>query len=341
MAAAITARSPTPLFITWLAVEITICSTRLAVLIVARRRALRCRPTPTDLNLILSIAWNGSVGYGALISVATGDWVGATLACVSAGAMVGGICFRNFSAPRLCGAMIVLSLGPTIPGALLAAQPLMLVLLFQVPMYLAAMTMACFKLNRMLIATMPSEPRTTAAPGTTNSRGSPIGPASSGPWRTCCRDRTLPTRQWPCFISISTPSRRSTTPAVTQATGCWKAWPSACAACCAWRYDMKIARIALAAALIFGSIAAASAQGAGGGAGAGGGSGAGAGAGAGAGGAGSGDGGAGGAGGSAAGGGGQSDSPAATSGQGAGPSRTPSSANPGATINEPKSRTGR
>ncbi|TYL96683.1 GGDEF domain-containing protein [Bradyrhizobium rifense] len=157
VAAAITARSPTPLFIAWLALEIAICATRLAVLIAARRHALAHRPTPTDLNLILSIAWSGSVGYGALISLATGDWVAATLACVSAGAMVGGICFRNFSAPRLCGAMIVLSLGPTIPGALIAAQPLMLVLFFQIPMYLAAMTMACFKLNRMLIATMRAE----------------------------------------------------------------------------------------------------------------------------------------------------------------------------------------
>lgn len=157
MAAAITARSPSPLFIAWLAVEIAICLTRLAVLILARRRALTRRPTPTDVNLLLSVAWNGSVGYGALISLATGDWVAATLACMSAGAMVGGICFRNFSAPQLCGTMIVLSLGPTIPGALLAGEPLMLVLFFQIPMYLAAMTMACFKLNRMLIATMRAE----------------------------------------------------------------------------------------------------------------------------------------------------------------------------------------
>ncbi|MGY3355267.1 diguanylate cyclase (GGDEF)-like protein [Bradyrhizobium sp. GM0.4] len=157
VAAAITARSPTPLFIAWAAVEIAICLARLGVLILARRRALARRPTPTDLNLLLSVAWSGSVGYGALISLATGDWVAATLACVSAGAMVGGVCFRNFSAPRLCGTMIVLSLGPTIPGALLAGQSLMLVLFFQIPMYLAAMTMACFKLNRMLIATMRAE----------------------------------------------------------------------------------------------------------------------------------------------------------------------------------------
>ena len=157
VAAAIAARSPTPLFIAWFALEIAICLARLTVLVVSRRRALRHDVTPTDINLVLSIGWSSSVGYGALISLATGDWVAATLACVSAGAMVGGICFRNFSAPRLCGAMIVLSLGPTIPGALMAGRPLMLVIFFQIPMYLAAMTMACFKLNRMLIATMRAE----------------------------------------------------------------------------------------------------------------------------------------------------------------------------------------
>lgn len=90
VAGAIAARSPTPLFVAWLVIEIVICLTRLAVLIVARRRALRHRPTPTDVNLLLSNASSASVGYGALISLAIGDWVAATLACVSAGAMVGG-----------------------------------------------------------------------------------------------------------------------------------------------------------------------------------------------------------------------------------------------------------
>ena len=73
---------------------------------------------------------------------------------------------------------------------------------------------------------------------------------------------------------------------------------------------MKIARLALAAAFMFGSIAAATAQGGGAGGG--------------------------GAGGGAGGGGG--DSPAATTGQGA--SSSPSAVNPGATQNDPKSREG-
>jgi len=157
VAAVIALHSPTPPFLAWFAIEITICAARLAVLLVARRNALARRPTPTDLNIILAVAWSASVGYGVVISLASGDWVVATLACLSAGAMVGGVCFRNFSAPRLSGTMIMLSMAPTLPGALIAGEPLMLVVGLQIPLYLTAMTAACFRLNKMLIATMRAE----------------------------------------------------------------------------------------------------------------------------------------------------------------------------------------
>ena len=65
----------------------------------------------TSLYILLGLAWAASVGYGTFISLTSGDWVVATLACLSAAAMVGGISFRNFGAPRLAGAMIVLTLG--------------------------------------------------------------------------------------------------------------------------------------------------------------------------------------------------------------------------------------
>lgn len=157
VATVIALHSPTPPFIAWLVIEIVICSARLAVLLIARRRAETRRPTPTDLNIILAVLWSASVGYGVVVSLASGDWVVATLACLSAGAMVGGVCFRNFSAPRLSGTMIVLSMAPTLPGALIAGEPLMLVVGLQIPLYLTAMTAACFRLNKMLIATMRAE----------------------------------------------------------------------------------------------------------------------------------------------------------------------------------------
>jgi diguanylate cyclase (GGDEF)-like protein len=155
--AAIAVRQPTPLFFAWLILEITICLARVIVLITARQAALKRRKTPTDIYLLLGIAWSASVGYGVVICMASGDWVAATLAGSSAAAMVGGICFRNFSAPRLVATMIVLSLGPSVPGALLGGEPLLFVVFAQVPVYLTAMTQAALMLNKILVATMRAE----------------------------------------------------------------------------------------------------------------------------------------------------------------------------------------
>jgi hypothetical protein len=157
VSAAIAARQPTAPFIAWAIFEIAVCLARLMVLIVARRAALEHRKTPTDVYLLLGVAWSGSVGYGVIVSLTSGDWVVATLACLSAAAMVGGICFRNFGAPRLAGTMILISAGPCVAGAALAGEPLLYVMFVQAPMYCFAMTAAAFKLNKMLIATMRAE----------------------------------------------------------------------------------------------------------------------------------------------------------------------------------------
>jgi diguanylate cyclase (GGDEF)-like protein len=157
VSAAIAIRQPTAPFIAWFVLELTICLARLAVLVSANRAAIAHRETPTDLHLLLAVAWSASVGLGVIVSLTYGDWIISTLACLSAAAMVGGICFRNFSAPRLAATMIVLSLGPIVPGVALAGQPLLHIVYFQVPLYLAAMTAAAFRLNKMLVAVMHAE----------------------------------------------------------------------------------------------------------------------------------------------------------------------------------------
>ncbi|AIT26346.1 putative membrane protein [Bordetella holmesii 44057] len=72
-------------------------------------------PTHTDVYLLLAVAWAASVGYGVTISALSGDWIAITMTCLSAAAMVGGICFRNFGAPRLTAVMVVLALGLASP----------------------------------------------------------------------------------------------------------------------------------------------------------------------------------------------------------------------------------
>ena len=134
-----------------------ICASRLAALLIARRAASERRATPTDLYLSLGLLWSASIGYGGFVSLTTGDWIIATVACSSATAMVGGVCFRTFSAPRLATTMMLLSLGPFVPAVIIADEPLLYVVLLQVPLYLTAMSAAAYNLNKMLIATMQAE----------------------------------------------------------------------------------------------------------------------------------------------------------------------------------------
>lgn len=150
-------RIPTLPFILWCAFETLCCVVRLAVLLVAQRRAARQQPTPTDLYLLLGIAWAGGVGFGTFISLTSGDWVAATLACLSAAAMVGGICFRNFGAPRMAGLMIFLTLGPCCFAAPFLGEPMMLIVFMQIPFYLYSMSRAGYRLNAMLVSTMRAE----------------------------------------------------------------------------------------------------------------------------------------------------------------------------------------
>lgn len=157
VAGVLAAREQTPLFISWFVFEIVIGAVRFIVLTASRRAALARRPTPTDIYLLLQLLWSSGVGYGALISLASGDWVSSTLACLSGAAMVGGVGFRNFGAPRLAGAMMATSLVPFVLGAALSGEPLLYVLFLQVPFYLTAMIIAAYNLNRMLVTTMQAE----------------------------------------------------------------------------------------------------------------------------------------------------------------------------------------
>lgn len=154
---AIALRHPTALFIGWALAELLLALVRLPVLIAGRRAMGSGRRGPSDVYILLALCWAGIVGFGSFICLLSGDWVVATLACLSSGAMVGGICFRNFAAPRLAAAMILLSLGPCVAGGLLSGEPIMLVVTIQIPLYLFAMSGAAFRMNRMLIERTQAE----------------------------------------------------------------------------------------------------------------------------------------------------------------------------------------
>ncbi|WP_439574687.1 diguanylate cyclase [Phreatobacter sp.] len=157
VAAIVTALHPQPAFILWLAAEALVCGWRLAVLVRAHRLAALGERTPTDIYLVLALAWSATIGLGAFVSLTMGSWPAAVLACISVTAMIGGMCFRNFAAPRLTLAMMALSLIPLAAGALVTGQWVLIAVAVQVPLYLAGMGQAAYRLKDMLVTTMKAE----------------------------------------------------------------------------------------------------------------------------------------------------------------------------------------
>lgn len=157
VAAVATVRHPTALFFLWLSIELVLGIARLGVVIAGKRARALGRSQPVTTAMLLSCAWAASVGFGAYISLATADWLVATIACVSAAGMVSGICLRNFGTPRLVAAMMVLSLAPCAIGALLSKEPILLIIAVQLPILMIAIGSAAFRLNAMLVGRMTAQ----------------------------------------------------------------------------------------------------------------------------------------------------------------------------------------
>ena len=141
----------------WFVAELVICLTRLAALTLSLRRAAQGRSTPTDLYMLLTLLWAASLGYGGFITIQHGDWRTIAIVCLSVAAMAGGACLRNYSAPRFAIVQLLMILGPCAVAALLSREPVLLVVLIQLPFFSFSMATSAFRLNRMLVKTMEAE----------------------------------------------------------------------------------------------------------------------------------------------------------------------------------------
>jgi diguanylate cyclase (GGDEF)-like protein len=157
VAAIAVARHPTEPFILWLVTEVTLGLCRLAVVIAGARAQASGKVPPTSLAVPLSCAWAASVGFGAFISIASEDWILASIVCLSTTGMVSGICLRNFGTPRLVMLMMMLCLVPCALAALFSADPAVIVMAIQLPIYMAVIGSAAVRLNAMFVGRMTAQ----------------------------------------------------------------------------------------------------------------------------------------------------------------------------------------
>ncbi|SCW45254.1 PAS domain S-box-containing protein/diguanylate cyclase (GGDEF) domain-containing protein [Sphingobium faniae] len=154
VAAVAVSRHPSLAFFLWLSFEMALGVVRLAVLVYGRQVIQVGRTPPRLLAALLSCAWAGSVGFGTYLCLTSGDWVLATIACLSAAAMVCGICLRNFGTPRLAAIMVFLTLLPCAVAGLLTGEPIMPIISVQLPIFFLTIFSAAFSLHRMLVSKM-------------------------------------------------------------------------------------------------------------------------------------------------------------------------------------------
>jgi len=145
-------RHPTWPFVGWLLFEIGLGIMRLGVLLHGRRSIAAGLTPPRGLAASLSCAWSGSVGYGTFLCITSGDWVLAAIACLSATAMICGICLRNFGTPRLAAVMIFAALTPCAAAGLVVREPIFSMISIQLPIFMVTILSACFALHRMMVS---------------------------------------------------------------------------------------------------------------------------------------------------------------------------------------------
>jgi len=148
------ARHPVSVFTGWLVFELVLGLIRIGVNLYGRRAIAMDRTPPRLLTAVLSCLWAASVGVGTFLCITSGDWVLATIACLSAAAMVSGMCLRNFGTPRLSAAMVVLALGPCVLAGLMTPEPAMPIISAQLPIFMLTILSASFALHRMLVSWM-------------------------------------------------------------------------------------------------------------------------------------------------------------------------------------------
>ncbi|GAD47453.1 putative signaling protein [Caenibius tardaugens NBRC 16725] len=145
-------RHPSAAFLVWLGFEILLGIFRIGTLVYGRREIKRDGKPPVLLSAILSCCWAVSLGYGAFLSLGSGDWTLSIIVCLSVAAMVSGMCLRNFGTPRLAATMVVLALVPCAIAGLLSPEPIIVMIGLQLPIFMATILSASFSLHKLLVS---------------------------------------------------------------------------------------------------------------------------------------------------------------------------------------------
>jgi diguanylate cyclase (GGDEF)-like protein len=132
-------------------VDLVFVAARIAAIRAAHRAAAAGLPYPMDHYLVISIGWCLLQGCIAMAALNTNSHALDIIAIISALAMTGPICARNYAAPRYAFLLICLVDVPTVAGAQLSGEPLMWLMLLQAPLFLLSCLAILKRFQRLAI----------------------------------------------------------------------------------------------------------------------------------------------------------------------------------------------
>ena len=120
-------------------------------------KASKGLPTPTDLYLLSCTAWCAVQGAMAFCALRTGVASLQVICAMTVAGLTGPICMRNFGTPRFAFALVGLSLGPLVCGAVLSREPWLCILALQAPAVLFGAARMLGRLQALTVSSLQAE----------------------------------------------------------------------------------------------------------------------------------------------------------------------------------------
>lgn len=157
LAAMLAARFAQTPFLLWAFAELAIAGAQAAVWHAGRGAREQKEVGPIAAQLLLACAQAASLGFGALITVSTGDPAAIALVCLAAAPIAGTWAIRYAAAPRLAAGLALVALAPLGLAAAFAGAPFLLLLPIEAVTGIAAAAFVAAQARSWLIATLAAE----------------------------------------------------------------------------------------------------------------------------------------------------------------------------------------
>ena len=145
------------LFKVFAVLEVIVCVARVVTLRAASVGSRDAPPPNLDLVVGLAIAWCALQGAVSFLAMQSGDPSLQILSATTIMGMVGPVCARNYSAPRLAFLLVCLLDLQFVAGACLSGQSWLLILLPMTPLFLYATTQIVSSFHVLAVTALTAE----------------------------------------------------------------------------------------------------------------------------------------------------------------------------------------